>query len=496
MIQEAFLASYFYITQYYSGKIMDNQIIVKICQPSIRLGDPHVNSDDRNKLSPTFNIFNSLVKIDKGMSYKPSLAEKWTLSDDAYKWNFYIRNDVCFHDGKILTADDIVESLNRAISPNIKGELGTTGIYASYLADAEIKALDSYLLTIITPTPNADLLDILSQIPILSKENCSSTNIDLIGTGPYKLDHYDDINIKMSRFPKYWGKEPFYDQIIWNSIPDPIERINSLLAGNIDIITDLPAQYWPYIQTNGDYDIRFHESSVSSVFMCNLSSGPCCEKKIRQALNYALDRDEIISKIMYGAANKLTGPFSANHFGFNPSTIGYEYDPEKAKSLLKQTGYERGLEITLDIPQILPDEAVELASLMRDQYKRIGIKTNIVIHENRSDYAKMVRNKKLHDAACFDSSPISTGKVLQEKFRRDGPWCMGYDNPIVERLISQGKKEPDAVKRKILYQKAYQIISDDAVWIFLYNPILAWAYRKEVTDWNITVDNLISFENL
>ena len=149
--------------------------------------------------------------------------------------------------------------------------------------------------------------------------------------------------------------------------------------------------------------------------MLNLQLGTCKDKRVRQVLNYALNGDELIALVKGGDGSLLNGPLTALHFGYNPSTRPYVHDPDLARSLLSEAGFGAGLQLVLDVPRVLPNEAPHLARTMAEQYGRVGIQAQIKEFSDREAYAQMVRNKLIHDACCFDSSPLSTYRVLREK---------------------------------------------------------------------------------
>ena len=176
---------------------------------------------------------------------------------------------------------------------------------------------------------------------------------------------------------------------------------------------------------------------------------------MRQALNYALDVDEIIAEIKHGAAKPLNGYLTPHHFGYNPETPVYPYDPDKARSLLAEAGYEDGLDLVFDIPSVMPDEAPELARMMAEQYGRVGITLEIVEHQDRAAYSEMVREKRINDAAAFDSSPRSTYRVLREKIHSglQGPWWEGYENEEVDSLIEEAQATVSDPERQAIYRR-------------------------------------------
>ena len=212
-------------------------------------------------------------------------------------------------------------------------------------------------------------------------------------------------------------------------------------------------------------------------------------------LVHALDVDQIIDEIKKGAATRLSGYLTPHHFGYNPETPVYPHDPDMARRLLAEAGYEDGLTLVFDIPSVMPDEAPALARMMAEQYSRVGITLEIVEHSDRSAYSEMVREKRINDAAGFDSSPRSTYRVLREKLHSGlrGPWWEGYDSEEVNSLIEEAQATISDTERQAIYRRIYTIVRDDAPWIFLYRPTRYWGVGSAMTDWQPRADGLLVF---
>ena len=268
-----------------------------------------------------------------------------------------------------------------------------------------------------------------------------------------------------------------------------------MLGDQADIITGISLQDTKKINRNAEAVAHELKSGLCIIFMCNAQRGPCQDRRVRQALNYALDKNAIIEDIKHGASTPLNGYLTPHHFGYNPETPAYPYDPEKARSLLAEAGYGDGLELVFDIPSIMPDEAPQLAQMMAEQFKHVGISLKIIEHKDRAAYSEMVRDKKINDACCFDSSPRSTYRVLREKIQSTlrGPWWQGYENTEVNSLINQAEATINNGERQKIYRKIYTIIRDDAPWIFLYSPTRYWGVKSTMKNWKLRTDGLLIF---
>ncbi len=472
---------------------------VTVLQSSVALGDPHIVSDSANRLSIQFSVYEALVKLERDGSYGPSLAESWSVEDDARTWTFNLRSGVTFHNGETMTAADVVATLGRVLDPSLGGSFGTQGVYISYLGDADISALDDATVRIVTEEPMADLLDLIVAMPISPESELSKLPDVYVGSGPYRIVERALGRTVLGAHDAYWGKTPAYDEIHWIAEPDAAERVDALLRGEADIASNIGVDGSERIAGNSDNDrisTYERESGLAIIYMLNALEGPCRDPRVRQALNYALDIDAIIAEIKNGAASRLSGYLTPHHFGFDPDTPVYPHDPDKARQLLAEAGFEDGLELVFDIPSVMPDEAPALTRMMIEQYERVGISVEVIEHEDRPAYAEMVREKTIHDACAFDSSPRSTYRVLREKIQstRKGPWWQGYENERVNELIEQAETTVSDSDRQQIYREIYAMVRDDAPWIFLYNPTNYWGVRATLEGWSPSADGLILFD--
>lgn len=469
---------------------------VTVIQSSVSPGDPHICSDSTNRLSIIFSVYEALVKRDEEGRYHPSLAEGWSVERDARTWTFDLRSNVRFHNGDVLSAKDVVATLARVLDPSIGGAYGTEGVYGSYLGTANISALDDRRVQIITGEPMADLLDLIVAIPISPESALEDLPDEYVGSGPYRVAEMSSYRTVLESHDEYWGRKSKVKKILWLAEPDSRKRVDALISDEVDIASDIDLEGKKRIEVSNKAEIRELKSGLCIIFMCNAQRGPCVDARVRRALNYALDLDEVIKKIKRGAATPLNGFLTPHHFGYDPGTPVYPYDTDKARKLLAEAGYGNGLELVVDIPSVMPDEAPHLARLMAQQYERVGITLEIVKHKDREEYAEMVRDKKINDACCFDSSPRSTFRVLREKIHSGvkGPWWQGYVNHEVDDLIELAQATISDEERREIYRKAYRIIRDDAPWIFLYRPTHFWGVNQTAKDWMPEKDGFIKID--
>ncbi|MFT4605206.1 MAG: peptide/nickel transport system substrate-binding protein, partial [Rhodothermales bacterium] len=263
-------------------------------------------------------------------------------------------------------------------------------------------------------------------------------------------------------------------------ISDPDERANA----DVDIAADVVPGVAGEVRA---------ATTVCTTFLCNLAEGPCSSTPLRQALNWATDVPSLISSAVGGAAVPVAGPWTERHLGFDPGLEPYGFNLDKARSLIELSGQEPV--VTLDVPARLPDESRHLAARLTEMWSMAGVHVSTRVHEDRPAYALRVRDGHIHDAACFDSSPSSTFRILWEKFHSGhrGPWWQGYTNPKLDALVDTARATPDVRARGELYRQAFHLLNADAPWIFLYSPARIFSVSGDLRGWRPSIDGFAIF---
>lgn len=445
---------------------------------------PHLWIEPRSLLNIRFAVFEGLVRYDADLNIVPLLAETWTVSDDAREWLFTLRKETRFHDGTPVTAADAAASILNASRKDVPGALGTDALLYAYLGKAEIEAPDERTVRISLPEPIADLPDLLAYIMIIPERCIGAAPETIPGTGPFRFGEIEGNRYTFFRNDLYWAGCPDLEELVFVDEKDPARRVEALKNGEADIITGVDGSFTAGIEQDDDLCVAEYDTMVSVPLFLNCFSGPFADVHVRQAVNYATDVQDIIEKACGGAAIPLTGPLSRSHFGSNIHTVPYPYDTKKAWDLLAEAGYPEGLELTMYRPTVSPNESAKVARCIREQWARVGIKVHEVVQEDRERYALDVRDKKIHDLCIFDSSPVSTYRVLHEKLDSGyrGPWWQGYDSPEFNDLMAKAAVETDTDKRRQIYRQAIRTAADEACWVFLYSPVEFYGARWDVVE--------------
>jgi len=466
--------------------------LVNIYQNRVRIGDPHTNSDTSTRVSMLFSIYDALVQRDQIGTYKPGVAESWSVSPDAKTWLFKLRKKVLFHNGEILVAEDVVATFNRFRDPSMEGEAGTKGVYPSYFEKTVASAPDDYTFKVELEAPMSDLLDVLIEMPIAPRKHLNTIEEDLTGTGPYMLEERSENHLVMIANNNYWAGKVPYQKVNWFKVDDPLERLEALNRGEADLIPSLNVKL--HDQVGSDASIVEKESNVCMIYFFNAQKGPCMDKRVRQALNYGINKQKLIHDVLDGAAYLLESVFSPLSLGYDPDVPGYRFDPDKAKKLLADAGYGDGLNIALNKPFGDGWGTRKLSENLREQYELIGVELEIVSYPDDAPggYSDYVKSKQIDDMAWFDSSPLSTYRVCREKLHSGykGAWWEGYSNAIVDSLIDQSERTLDLAKREELFKGVYREAGEDPPWLYLYRPRMFWGVSEKLRKWIPAIDGL------
>ena len=447
---------------------------VTIAQARLVLNEPHDCTDSNDELTIYHAVFDTLVRR-VGQEFVPHLARRWDLSADARTWTFHLHPGVRFHDGTPCDADAVRQSLIRMARQDKGYTLGAPAVWRQYLGGAEISTPDAETVVIRLADPMADLLDVLEQGFIVAPSSFPAHDAGQhdrpVGSGPYRIISASADEVRATRVEGHFAGTAENAALVWRREPDPAKRLALLQSGAVQVANALDFHASKALE--GSAASR-HEylSPVAIIYLLNAARGPLTDARVRRALSLALDRPKLIADVVNGAARPLLGFVSPAHFGAG-SGAGAAQDLNAARALLAEAGHGDGLTLEVDCPTRLPDEAERLTAALGDQLAQIGVQLNVHLHPDREAYAHMVRRKEIRDLCVFDSSPMSTFRVLFEKIdaRVKGAWWQGYHNPVVEALIDEGRVTPDRQARAAIFAKAYAELQRDPPWLTLYNPI-------------------------
>jgi peptide/nickel transport system substrate-binding protein len=476
---------------------MDKDGHITIAQRTVSLPDPQDCTDNADSLALLDALFDALVRRGPDGRFHPALAERWTLSEDAKLWRFTLRPGLSFHDGSTIDAEVMRASIARMQRPDVGATLGAPAVWGQYLGGARIAAVDTRTLEIETLEPCADLLDVLVSGYALPADRVDKAGfLDApVGSGAYRFVEWgDDQTLIMERNTNWWGGPVANSRVTWIGLPSRVQREDAVRDGQATIGTKLS----PDIDYGPDTTCVRHIDPTGILFLLNSARGPFTDPRLRRAINLAVNRDALIERVLGQAGRPLNGFVSPMHVGAIDVDPSEGYDPRTALRLLSEAGFTDGLSLQVDCPTRLPDEALALMDALDDQLADVGVTLHRHVIADRTAYAEAVRDKRIHDMCMFDSSPMSTFRVLYEKIdsRQRGSWWQGYANSEVEKRLDMARAERDPEIREGLHKANFTALRQDPPWLTLYNHLVATVLRGDHNAWRMRPDGVLDVARL
>jgi peptide/nickel transport system substrate-binding protein len=430
--------------------------------------DPQ-KTNDTASANPMQQIYNTLIDLTPDMQLKPALAEEWKQVDD-YTWEFKLRKGVKFHNGEELKASDVKFTYDRLLDPK------TSATPAFLLASVkEVKVVDDYTVQLVTKEKFAPILYNLTHIgtAILNekavKETGDNYGVNPVGTGPFKFVKWDKSSqIVLEQNKDYFEGPAKLDAITFRIIPEAATSVAELRTGGVDVVLDLPPQQVKQFDNSDKVTVDKAPSFALKYLGFDQRQKPFDNVKVRQAVNYAIDKEALVKGAYQGIANVSTGPLAPGINGFNENLKGYEYNPEKAKELLKEAGYPNGFKTTL----YLSDKEIDskLGTIIQSQLKEVGINVNLQVIEWGAFLAETAKGLPMY-LLSWTTVTGDADNGMYALFHSKNQGQAGnrtfYAHEEVDKLLDTGRTESDPATRVQAYQKAQEIIYNDAVWAFL-----------------------------
>ncbi|MER2119309.1 MAG: ABC transporter substrate-binding protein [Solibacillus sp.] len=452
--------------------------------------DPGIVTDGES-FKVTQNVFETLLNFgEQDTTINPGLAKEWKVSEDGLTYTFQLQEGVKFHDGTDFNAEAVIKNINRW-----KGGKEEDFYYFNSMFKAEgediikdVTAEGDYTVVFTLSRPQAPFLKNLAMSPFgIGSPTAFEAAGDKfgdnpVGTGPFKFtDWKRNDSITIEKFEDYWQEGlPKLDKVIFRSIPDNSARLNELMAGNIDLADGVNPSDGKTVE--GDSTLQLIERPSMNIGYLGLTNtrAPFDNKLVRQAVNYAIDKQAIVDAFFEGRAEVAANPMPSSISGYNDAISPYPYDPEKAKSLLAEAGYD-GKEIELwamPVPRPYMPDGAKVAEVIQKNLEDVGIPSKIVTFE----WATYLEKAKNGEADAFmlgwtgdNGDADNFIYTLLDKDNIGSNNYAYYTNEEVHELLIQAQSETDENVRNELYKKAQEIIHDDAPWVPLAHstPLLA-----------------------
>lgn len=452
--------------------------------------NPHHPNHFVESVMVTRVLFNGLTKPGKDLQPSPDLAEDWTISDDGLVWTFHLRKDVKWHDGEPFTAEDVrFTFMDVVLNPDV-----AAGSRSHFHNVAEVVVVDDHTVEFHLSEPMASLPAYLAyNAGILPSHVLKGTDVmnnagfnkgKPVGTGPFKLaDYVSGQHVVLERFDDYFAGKPLLDQIQYRVLPDANTQLSQLLTGELSIVIVENASNVERLENEAGIRIDATPQLNYVWLAANTSREPFGDARVRQALSYALDRPAMIQNILRGYGREATGPISPalEHY-YNPDVTRYPYDPDRARALLAEAGWEdtdgdgyverngQTLEVALTVPKANIMEP--LATLVQQYFEAVGVKTVMDPVEFNVFVADRLVPRAFDVMVGWWVTPPDPDILgyYHSNAAMGGNNVPMYADPELDELLEQGQAVGDPDRRKEIYDRVQEILADQVPYIYIWYP--------------------------
>ncbi|MED4583577.1 ABC transporter substrate-binding protein [Brevibacillus choshinensis] len=467
--------------------------------------DPQ-NVTDGNSISVQSTMYEGLLTFTDKMEPVPLLATEYKFNDNATELTFTLREGVTFHDGSPFNADVVKANLDFVLDE--KNGLARRNFF-SFIKEVVVK--DPTHVTIVATSPNSTMLSYLAHpaasmksLEVIKKKQADPNfNLDRtpVGTGPYKFSEWKDNQyVKVVPFDNYWNKDlkAKAESIVYKPVTEASTRINMLKAGETDIVTKLPTLNAKEIASDSKFNV-FTGPSLNVYYVgINMREKKYQDKKVRQAMNYAINKDDLIAGVLDGYGKVADSPIAPNTYGYAQQKV-YEYNPDLAKKLLSEAGVKDGFEATLWTRN--SSEFIAIAENVAMQLGKVGVKAKVQAFESGTLF-DMLDNNKGTDLWIGRWSP-GTGEVdygIRPNFHTKsfGPANNNsgfYSNAQVDKLLDDAISTANKDESLKKYAEVQKIIVEDAPWVFLHVPENVVAKTSNVSNVMVLPSDTVIVDN-
>jgi peptide/nickel transport system substrate-binding protein len=438
-------------------------------------------------------VAETLTSLGPDGKVSPWLAESWTISPDGTVYTFKLRKGVVFHDGTPFDAKAVKWNFDRLKDPSLR-----VPIRAPFPIK-ETEVVDASTVKVTLTRPSAPFVSALSWITSAMVSPASADKdgneykniVHTVGTGPYVFkERKKGESFTVTINDKYWGKKPTYDTVVFRIVPEAATRESLILAGQVDLIVLPPIADVPALQKNSTLKVLLAPSDRTIFISLNTSKPLLGDVRVRQALNYAVDKKAIIQNVLFGAADEMDAPMASSLFGYCKAG-NYEYNPAKAKQLLTEAGVKAGTKVSFHHPTGRYVQDREASQAVAGYLREVGLEPELQTMDWPS-YIAVINagpaEKTVHQLAYLGWAPAfldAAQQVLQYWSGYHPPAGLAtsfYKNAKVDDWVVAADKESNQDKRKELYCDISKQVWADAPWLFLYVQRFPIVYSAKVTD--------------
>jgi peptide/nickel transport system substrate-binding protein len=418
------------------------------------------------------SIYDTLLTRDKQLQLVPNLATSYkNLSEKV--WEVKLRPNVKFHNGEPFDANAVKFSFERIYRADFKSP--QKGWFS---AIERVEIVDPLTVRFHTKVPDPAMparMTLMYQLApkYVAQVGDQQANLKPVGTGPFKFVEWQkNERIVVEANDAHWSGKPAVRKATWRPIPELGARIAALQTGQADLIVNVPPDQLQTLAATKSVRVEKIPSCRIIYFgIAQIKGGPLADRRVRQAINYAVDVQGILDSVLLGNGKRINSSMPPNVWGYDTSIPLYEYNPKKAKELLTAAG-QTNLSLTLQAPNGRWAMDKDIAQAVAGQLTENGIKTNVKIIGEWGAYVRTVLDHKTEDIFmngwCLPS--LEPDHWVTPNLQSGEPVSQ-YSNPEVDKLIAQARAEMNADRRKQLYSELLRLIHDDAPWLFGYQQM-------------------------
>jgi peptide/nickel transport system substrate-binding protein len=468
-------------------------------------------ANHRNRETQTIirNIHDGLLTRDPAMRIVPELVENWRALDNK-TYEFRLRPNIRFHSGDVLTAEDIAFTFNRLVKDGAMG--GQTSPRKSLMGPVtDTVVVDARTVRMVLSDPWPILGAMLPFHEVVNRRQLERVGQEGMqtrpdGCGPFKLAEWRRGEaIIMERFAEYYGGATdippagpaLVDRVIFRVIPENSSRVAALLAGEVDIINELPPSALRQVEASSAAQVAKVNGTRTFFVAMNNARAPFNDVRVRRALNHAIDKAVIISRILGNTATPLRGVMSPDAFAFNPDLPEYAHDLARARALLAEAGVAPGTEMVIDTTGALKEQAEAIAALL----SRTGLRVRAQVWEGAvlSPLWQNAERRRERDMylTSWGNGALDPSDIMVPTLRSEGRGnSAGFSNARVDTLLDAAETEPDQDRRATMYREAQAIVTSEAPWIFLWLPQDIYGVSRRIAGWAPQADSRINLHRV
>lgn len=454
---------------------------------------------DGESIKVTQNIYETLLNFnEEDTTVEAGLAKEWEVSEDGLTYTFHLQEGVKFHDGTDFNAEAVVKNFERWSNGAEEEFYYYTSMFKAEGQNiiSKVEATDDLTVVMTLSRPQAPFLKNIAMAvfgiasPTAFEANPDTFGENPVGTGPFKFVEWKrNESITLAKNEDYWQEGlPKLDKVIFRSIPDNSARLNALTTGEIDLADGINPSDAAQIEGNADLQLIERPSMNVGYLGLTTTRAPFDNKLVRQAVNYAINKEEIVNAFFEGRADVAKNPMPSSVSGYNDEITGYEYNPEKAKELLAQAGYD-GKEIELwamPVPRPYMPDGQKIAEAIQKNLADVGMPSKIVTFEWATYIDKASKGEADAYLLGWTGDNGDADNFLYALLDKDTIGSNNYSyysNDELHNILIAAQSEVDEEKRNELYKQAQVIIHEDAPWVNIAHSTPLLGASKAVTDY-------------